>query len=440
MELRIEYVSKDKLRPYANNAKVHTDEQIEQIRHSIEEFGFNDPIALWHDNEVIEGHGRLLAVMGMDSIDTVPVIRLDGLTDEQRRAYMLVHNKLTMNTDFDFDLLDIELDDIYDIDMSEYGFDFGDDDENADDDVEHKSLRDRFIVPPFSVLDTRQGYWQDRKREWIGLGLKSNEGRSQNLTFATDTINYSYMHTSMKGVAPQTSVFDPVLCEIAYKWFCTDNGCIYDPFAGGSVRGIVADKLGYLYTGIDLRQEQVDANRQNAVDMEVAPVWICDDSLNVDKYISDETMDMIFTCPPYHDLEVYSDDPRDISNMDYDDFCSVYKSIIEKACRKLKPNRFAVFVVGDIRDKHGIYRNFVDYTKQCFLDCGLSTYNELILIEQIGTGAIRAPRQFGRTRKVVKTHQNVLVMYKGDPKNIKTNFPDLSEYDGEISDGWNTVV
>ena len=123
-ELRIEYVSKDELRPYANNAKVHTDEQIEQIRHSIEEFGFNDPIALWHDNEVIEGHGRLLAVMGMDDIETVPVIRLDELTDEQRRAYMLVHNKLTMNTDFDLDILTVELDDIFDIDMADFGFEF----------------------------------------------------------------------------------------------------------------------------------------------------------------------------------------------------------------------------------------------------------------------------------------------------------------------------
>lgn len=121
--LKIEYVPKASLKAYCNNAKIHTDEQIEQIRKSIREFGFNDPIALWHDNEVIEGHGRLLAVMGMDEVETVPVIRLDNLTDEQRRAYMLVHNKLTMNTDFDLDILTVELDDIFDLDMSEFGFD-----------------------------------------------------------------------------------------------------------------------------------------------------------------------------------------------------------------------------------------------------------------------------------------------------------------------------
>lgn len=123
MKLQIEYVNKEELKPYANNAKIHTGEQIEQIKKSIEEFGFNDPIAVWHDNEVIEGHGRLLAVMEMDDIDTVPIIRLDDLTDEQRRAYMLVHNKLTMNTAFNNDILSIELEDLVpQIDMTELGF------------------------------------------------------------------------------------------------------------------------------------------------------------------------------------------------------------------------------------------------------------------------------------------------------------------------------
>ena len=122
MELRIEYVSKQDLKPYANNAKIHTAEQIEQIKKSIEEFGFNDPIAIWHDNEIIEGHGRLLAVMEIDDIQEVPIIRLDDLTDEERRAYMLAHNQLTMNTGFDFMLLEEELENL-EIDMGEFGFD-----------------------------------------------------------------------------------------------------------------------------------------------------------------------------------------------------------------------------------------------------------------------------------------------------------------------------
>ena len=121
MQLKIEYLSKNELKPYVNNAKIHTPDQIKQIKKSIAEFGFNDPIAVWHDNEIIEGHGRLLAAMEMDDIDAVPIIRLDDLTDTQRRAYMLVHNKLTMNTNFDSGILDIELDNI-DLNMSDFGF------------------------------------------------------------------------------------------------------------------------------------------------------------------------------------------------------------------------------------------------------------------------------------------------------------------------------
>lgn len=121
MELKIEYVNKEDLKPYANNAKIHTAEQVEQIKKSIEQFGFNDPIAVWKDNNIIEGHGRLLAVMEMDDIQQVPIIRLDRLNEEQRTAYALVHNQLTMNTGFDFALLEEELDNIQ-IDMSQFGF------------------------------------------------------------------------------------------------------------------------------------------------------------------------------------------------------------------------------------------------------------------------------------------------------------------------------
>lgn len=122
MKLKIEYLPKEELKPYANNAKIHTAEQVEQIKKSIREFGFNDPIAVWHDNEIIEGHGRLLAAMEMDEIDQVPIIRLDDLTDEQRRAYMLAHNKLTMNTGYDFSLLEMELEEITSFNMSDFGF------------------------------------------------------------------------------------------------------------------------------------------------------------------------------------------------------------------------------------------------------------------------------------------------------------------------------
>ena len=214
------------------------------------------------------------------------------------------------------------------------------------------------------------------------------------------------------------------MCEIAYKWFCPDGGKIIDSFAGGSVRGIVAEKLGYKYTGIDLRQEQIDANYKNAEEIGVSPRWICDDSNNMDEHLEDETMDLFFTCPPYADLEVYSDDPRDISNMDYDDFLAIYRSIINKACKKLKQDRFAVIVIGEVRSKDGSYYNFVGDTVQAFLDAGMKYYNEAILATSIGTASLRVSR-YMKTRKMAKTHQNVLVFYKGDLSKIKDNFGDI---------------
>lgn len=131
MPLQIERMSLDEIKTYPNNAKIHTAEQIEQIKESIRSFGFNDPIAIWH-NEIVEGHGRFIAAqeLGFKEID---VIRLDELSDEQRRAYMLVHNKLTMNTGFDMELLEFELENI-DMDMEQFGFD--------DSDIEWDSVDD----------------------------------------------------------------------------------------------------------------------------------------------------------------------------------------------------------------------------------------------------------------------------------------------------------
>lgn len=210
-----------------------------------------------------------------------------------------------------------------------------------------------------------------------------------------------------------------MLCEILYNWYCPKDGIVFDPFAGGSVRGVVAEMLGRHYIGIDLSEKQVDANQMNADTLGVCPVWWCDDSRNADKYIMDGTADFIFTCPPYHNLEKYSNHPLDLSNMNYSDFSEAYKEIIDISCRKLKDNRFAVFVVGDIRDSKGAYRDFIGLTKDAFFNNGLCLYNESILLNQYGTAPLRAGLLFESKRKTVKVHQNVLVFYKGDLKQIE---------------------
>lgn len=133
MQLEVEYVDIDSIKPYERNAKEHPQSQIEQIKRSIIDYQMCDPIGVWH-GEVVEGHGRLMACKEL-GMDKVPVIRLDHLTDDQRREYMLVHNKTTMNSDFDMELLDLELTELPDFDAELYDFalDLGGDDYEEDD-------------------------------------------------------------------------------------------------------------------------------------------------------------------------------------------------------------------------------------------------------------------------------------------------------------------
>lgn len=214
------------------------------------------------------------------------------------------------------------------------------------------------------------------------------------------------------------SIFDPVLCELAYRWFCPVGGTILDPFAGGSVRGIVASKLGRQYVGVELRQEQVDANRLQGAGIceNPRPTWYFGDSVDISKICHDVYADFIFSCPPYADLEVYSDDPKDISNMPYPQFLSCYKHIIKGASERLKNDRFACFVIGEARGKDGNYYGLVPDTIRAFEAAGLKFYNEAILVTAVGSLPIRAGRPFVATRKLGKTHQNVLIFVKGDGK------------------------
>ena len=273
--------------------------------------------------------------------------------------------------------------------------------------IEDVLLRDKFIEPPFSILDTKSGNWQKRKRTWIAKGLKSEVGRDAKV-INMDTV------AKEKNTADYVSVFDPALCEVLYHWFCPENGSILDPFAGGSVRGIVANYLGYKYSGIDIRQEQIDSNREQAMDIlpiEKQPQWYVGDS---NKLLDDKwniEFDMVMSCPPYADLEVYSDLEGDISNKPYKEFLSLYESIIEKSCKLLKKGGYACFVVGEVRDKNGFYIGFVPDTIKAFEKCGMKYYNEAILLNAIASASMRANGNM-KSKKLVKVHQNVLIFIK----------------------------
>ena len=275
-------------------------------------------------------------------------------------------------------------------------------------------LRDKFIEPPFSIIDTKSGNWQIRKKEWKRIGMKSEVGReAKSINSGTDDYRAIKNKEGYDNKEKYTSIFDPALCEILYHWFCVDGKEILDPFAGGSVRGIVANYLGFKYTGIDIRQEQIDSNREQGLDIldtENQPNWYVGDSNEVLNDFNKE-FDFVFSCPPYADLEVYSDLEGDISNMPYIEFMKAYEEIIAKSCNLLKSGGYACFVVGEVRDKKGNYIGFVPDTINAFRKCGMNYYNEGILLNPIASASMRANGNM-KTQKLVKVHQNILVFKK----------------------------
>lgn len=179
--LKIDYVDINELKEYSNNAKLHPDEQIEQIKQSIKDFGMNDPIAIDKNNVIIEGHGRLIACRQL-GIEQVPVIRLNELTEEQRKAYTLVHNKLTMNSDFDIDILQDELSNIIDFDMESYGFEFLDDDEELEETIEPE-------VQFTEVLGEEHNYivlYFDNDVDWLQICSLLDISEKKNLSTRKD--------------------------------------------------------------------------------------------------------------------------------------------------------------------------------------------------------------------------------------------------------------
>jgi Fe-S-cluster containining protein len=467
-------------------------------------------------------------------------------------------------------------------------------------------IHNKYKIPPFSVLNTSDRFWVSRKKQWLKLGIKSELGRNAKSYNTSKWVNEKGLSGGAKNFIG-TSIFDPVLCELMCSWFCPVNGQIIDPFAGGSVRGVVACLLGYKYWGCDLSEEQIIANKENfeevvqkinqdffvkikissksmnqkfvkceeeyivnnckgrccegsdrilvtvhkseqlkfeekgakveggflvpvnglcpfktkkglcnthkdkpfgcrvspftlntnntlivrnryrslkcfrRTDIKKYPVYIshkqsliflfgktqykkivrfskkekdCYLKIEYNKYkmlldndfqknkkepkillpnglnwiIGDSEKeiqkapqaDFIFTCPPYGNLEVYSNKEEDLSNKDYKTFLLKYRKTIINSLNKLKPNSFACFVVSDFRDKKtGFYNTLVKDTVDIFHEQGVYLYNEFILVTSIGSLQIRISKQFDKSKKNGKRHQNVLVFYKGDPNNIK---------------------
>lgn len=458
-----------------------------KLLQSLLKYNFVDPFKVWQDESgqlwCLDGFHRYSDLLKVEQSGIAVPSKLPGTfiecKDKNDAAslvliYSSIYARISQQGMYDFlQEYSLNYDEIKDaIEIPEFDdIDFealvrGGGDSSGTEDIS-RSLSDKFLIPPFSIFDTRQGYWQDRKRKWSALfdsqetredvELIAKSGQAPAVYALRNKMRESLQReptwdeiikeAEKRGmhIYSGASIFDPVLAEVCYRWFCTPGGSVIDPFAGGSVRGIVAALTGCEYTGIDLREDQVKANRKQAAELNVNPKWITGDSGDMLPALKGE-FDFIYSCPPYHDLEQYSDDPKDLSNMDYDKFIEVYRSIIFKSLIKLKPNRFACFVVGDIRDKEGKYRNFVSDTIDAFINqplCDGHTvclYNEIILVNVAGSLPVRIGRQFAGYRKVGKMHQNVLVFFKGDPQTIKANYPEIEVPDEIQEDNFTTNI
>lgn len=487
------------------------------VMRSYARFGQRKAIVAKADGTVIAGNHQLEAARQL-GWEEIAVVFVDD-DDATARAYALADNRVGDLGSYDHQLLAELISSVPDLsgtgfdqaftdaalgslqDLPSLGF-FGTDPlggrslqdpafGSVDPVAPSPSLAERFVVPPFSVLDARSGMWQERKRRWLGLGIRSEEGRGENLPHGIDAdldassrrgaLTYVKGRTaddelddvsrrilnsgrkaltlpSLSGRIPDyydqknaaertagrslsneefeadylvvgsetetlstggTSIFDPVLCELVYRWFCPHGGLVLDPFAGGSVRGIMAGLLGRAYVGVDLREEQIAANRLqgSSICPEASIRWQAGDSREIIPQLSlEQPADLIFSCPPYADLEVYSDDPADISNMPYPEFAGAYREIIAASVKRLAPDRFACIVIGDARDGRGNYYGLIGETVDAFRAAGCTFYNEAILVTPVGSLPIRAGRQFSTSRKFGKTHQNVLVFVKGDAR------------------------
>ena len=410
------------------NARKRTDRSANLIKESLERFGAARSIVIDENDRVLAGNGTIQGAKAA-GIENVRVIETDGqeiiavkrtgLSEEEKVGLALADNRTSDLSEWDAEMLK-QLSEEQDLEPWFNADDLNDllDEEEinpADTDPGSGILCERFGIPPFSVLNAREGRWQERKKAWLAIGIESELGR-EGLT-DTSANPMPYFNNGKTIADKGGSIFDPVLTELAYRWFCPKEGVVVDPFAGGSVRGIVASKLGFNYIGCELRSIQVEANRKQAEALcTEQPVWHCTDSRNIDLVLKDQKADFIFSCPPYADLEVYSQDPKDLSVLPYLEFKKAYFEIIQKTCSLLNQDSFACFVVGEIRSKKGVYQNFVADTIQAFMEAGLDYYNEAILLTPVGSVPIRAGKPFVSSRKLGKVHQNVLVFVKGDPK------------------------
>lgn len=420
------------LKQDTKNFRIHGDKNLKQIKKSIKRNGFGRSIVVDANNEIICGNGvgqslppdadlQVVETFG-DKMVVIKRLDISGHDDKRRASLAVEDNATTDSSTFDFELLQ---ETFTDIELEDMGIDIESppEDEGKKEEAARAKLADTFLIPPMSILDTRRGEWQDRKRAWNALIKDEGESRQGTLGFSS-LITESYGKTGIKNV----SILDATLAELVNKWFLpTGQGACktFDPFAGDTVFGFVSAYLGNEFTGVELRAEQAELN--NARTADISARYICDDGQNIGNHLDIASQDLMFSCPPYFDLEKYSDNPLDASNQkEYEDFRKILENALTAGVNCLKDNRFAVIVMSNVRSPSGGYYDMCSDITRIMQAAGCSLYNEFILVNSVGTGAIRARKNM-EYRKNTRCHQEVLVFYKGsNQKQIKNEFGQIT--------------
>jgi hypothetical protein len=443
-KLQIEYIPISEIKPYPNNPRKN-DKAVEVVKKSISEFGFKNPIILDKNNEIIAGHTRLSASKEL-GFNEVPVIWADGLTEEQVKAFRIMDNKSQEYASWDFDKLQEEFNTLQDlgVDLELTGL-------NAKERFDLKLSRqekaelllsDIILVPAFSVFDGKSGFWISRNKRWREIipieecmGTRDGKLAGENTFF---------------GAERSVSVFNHTLAEILVRGFTKKEDHITIPFCEASIFA-VSSILQRKVLGIELRKDQVDLNNELIKPFKTNECKVIEgDALDETKY-KDQT-DFIMSCPPYIGLEKYSNQKEDLSTQSNEEFFKSMEKWLKICYDKLKENCFMAIVFGNIREPSGRVVNICGEVTRIAEEVGFNLYNDVIFLQPRLSTSLRQV-QFRKSRKFVRCHekvmifkkegkqilkkpvtkehecdnQEIMVFYKGDPKQAKIKAEELNK-------------
>lgn len=429
--MKIEKMNIEDIKLYENNAKIHTKEQIEQIKNSILEFGNNDPIAIDENNTIIEGHGRYFALKELGFSD-VDVIKLTHLDEEKKRAYILVHNKLTMNTDFDFKLLQEELD-CLNIDMEQFGFENLEFDDNfIDNFCEEEKNNDFFYFDNDEIIQDVNNNFKKYKdvKEFVknimdipkakyefnrlcqgyqsgyNISLLFNPHRLETTTIQSDYSIFSALQDSDvyrlalskyivnvfgkvdtecqyykamslgSGGVQYVNEFPPYLARDIYKKYCKNGDKILDPCHGwgGRTIGLAASLLEDIeYIGSDPSKKTFEGLLKLKDFLNLGDNYKYFNLPFEEMQLEENYFDFCFTSPPYYDTERYSQDEKQsyLKNNSYEEWKQNFLYVmLEKILKALKTGGKCLLNVGKVR--YSIDEDIIKYLN-----------NKGILVERI---------------------------------------------------------